>query len=62
MAELFRLSEALELAIARNMEETFVVPSKPRDGQVAFADGTKWNPGFGRGFYGYYTGAWHFLG
>ena len=37
-------------------------PLKPRDGNVAFADGTNWNPGSGKGFYGYYSGAWHFLG
>lgn len=38
-------------------------PAKPRDGDVAFADGTNWNPASGgRGFYGYYGSAWHRLG
>ena len=60
--EMVKISLAVEYGIARRIEETFVAPSKPRDGQIAFADGTKWNPGSGRGFYGYYTGAWHFLG
>jgi len=45
------------------LTEITVTPAKPRDGDVRFADGTNWNPGgTGRGFYGYYTGAWHKLG
>lgn len=32
------------------------------DGVIAFADGSSWNPGSGKGFYGYYNSAWHFLG
>lgn len=39
-----------------------VVPDKPRSGDIVYADGTNWNPGSGQGFYGYYAGAWHFLG
>lgn len=35
---------------------------KPRDGDVVFADGTNWNPGSGKGFYGFYNGTYHFLG
>ena len=38
------------------------VPSKPREPSLAFADGTNWNPGSGKGMYCYYGGAWHFLG
>jgi hypothetical protein len=38
-------------------------PDKPRDGMIAFADGTSWNPtGGARGIYAYYSGAWHRLG
>lgn len=45
------------------LTEINVAPDKPRDGDVRFADGTNWNPGgTGRGFYGFYTGAWHKLG
>lgn len=44
------------------MLERHAVPTKPRDGQIFFADGTDWNPGSGQGFYGYYAGAFHFLG
>lgn len=42
--------------------EQHAVPSKPRDGDVVFADGVDWNPGSGQGYYGYYGAAWHFLG
>ena len=36
-----------------------VAPPKPRDGMVAYADGTNWNPGSGEGFYGRYGSAWN---
>lgn len=61
MGEYTRVSTALELAIARNIEELNVAPDKPRDGNVAFADGTHWNPGSGRGLYYYRNGAWRFI-
>lgn len=35
-----------------------VAPAKPREGDFAFADGTNWNPGAGRGLYQYVSGAW----
>ena len=44
------------------LTELHVAIAKPRDGMVVFADGTDWNPGSGRGYYGYYSAAWHFLG
>jgi hypothetical protein len=44
------------------LKETFVAPGYAREGMVLFADGTLWNPGAGRGFYGYHTGAWNKLG
>jgi hypothetical protein len=37
-----------------------VEPSKPETGQVVFADGTAWNPGFGRGLY-YFDAGWHYI-
>lgn len=40
----------------------YVAPEKPREPQVVFADGTKWNPGSGKGLYVYYNSAWHFAG
>jgi hypothetical protein len=35
-----------------------VEPSKRRDGQLVYADGTDWNPGSGKGFYFYNGSAW----
>jgi len=40
------------------LKVSFVAPVRPRDGQIVYADGTEWNPGFGEGFYGYLNGAW----
>lgn len=37
-------------------------PINPQEGDIVRADGTSWNPGSGRGFYGYDNGAWTFLG
>lgn len=44
------------------LTETFVEPTRLRDGLTVFADGTEWNPGSGRGVYTYYGSAWHKLG
>jgi hypothetical protein len=33
-------------------------PAKPREGMIAHADGTNWNPGDGAGPYSYIGGAW----
>jgi hypothetical protein len=60
--ELMRVGAVLDTAIARNVEFLAVAPAKPREGVIAGADGTNWNPGAGKGVYAYYTGAWHLLG
>lgn len=52
---------ALELSTAQELirlGETNVAPQRPRAGDIRFADGTNWNPGSGRGFYGYTGTAW----
>lgn len=56
--ELARLAAVLET-------ETFVLgnfrpvaPDKKREGMVVGADGTNWNPGSGKGYYAYISGAW----
>jgi len=33
-------------------------PPKPREGMFAFADGTDWDPGSGRGLYQYVNTSW----
>lgn len=45
-----------------NLSVSYAAPAKVFDGMIVLADGTKWNPGSGAGFYGYRAGAWHLLG
>ena len=63
MRELARISAAFTLLTIGYVEETFVAPTKPRTGMFKLADGTRWNPGLGRGVY-YYDkndSSWHKL-
>lgn len=63
-AELQKISTALALVSAGHLDKTTVAPTKPRDGDIRYADGSLWNPGSGVGVY-YYKGAtsaWVFLG
>lgn len=60
--ELELIAKALNRPSLVHLAESTVEPPKPRDGLVAFADGTEWDPGSGRGFYGYYSSAWVKLG
>lgn len=60
--ELDRVGDSMEEA------ETFVhfsvlhrVPAKLSDGILAFADGSDWDPGSGRGLYLYNAGAWELV-
>ncbi len=56
------IQNAIMQLAAGHLDMVNAVPAKPRDGDIRFADGTNWNPGSGKGFYGYYNSAWHFLG
>ena len=57
--ELLRISAQFDLIIqGRFLEILSVAPAKPRDGMLALADGTNWNPGAGKGMYVYLTGVW----
>jgi len=40
------------------LETQYVAPAKPREGMIVLADGTRWNPGQGKGYYGYFGGQW----
>ena len=44
------------------LKEWNAVPDKLYNGLVAYADGTNWNPGSGRGVYAYENGSWQLLG
>lgn len=62
--ELFRISGIIAiLAAGGHLDKTTVAPTKPRDGDIRYADGTLWNPGGGgEGAYMYYNSAWNRLG
>lgn len=40
------------------IDKQYVAPVKPREGMMVLADGVKWNPGRGAGYYGYVNGGW----
>lgn len=63
--ELAKIAQANETADQMvNLDMQYAAPSKYRDGTVCLADGNMWKPTGAAtpGFYGYYNGAWHFLG
>lgn len=64
LQELHALSTILQQMQTQQVDECAVAPSKPRTGMIVLANGTTWNPGSGRGYYGYdaTTAAWRFLG
>lgn len=57
--ELLRISNDLGMIEGgRYLPMLYAAPGKPREGMLAVADGTSWNPGSGRGLYEYRSGAW----
>jgi len=57
--EFARMSAIIGNLADGHYDESNAVPSKPRAGDVRYADGTNWNPGSGDGIYLYLsTGAW----
>lgn len=56
--ELERISQELELIRTGHYDITYVEPSKPRSGDIRYADGTEWNPGAGEGLYRYNIGGY----
>jgi hypothetical protein len=60
--ELQRLARSLTEEDRTPYRETHVPPEKPREGNVAFADGTDWNPGAGKGSYEFVNGVWKKMG
>ena len=57
--EFARMSATIGNIADGHYDESNTVPSKPRAGDVRYADGTNWNPGSGEGIYLYLsTGAW----
>jgi hypothetical protein len=61
-SELFKIKSAIDALAAGHLDKSYAAPTKPREGDIRYADGTTWNPGSGQGIYAYYGAAWHFLG
>lgn len=60
-AELLRISQELQSfnVPVIQLAPQAAAPERPREGMVAHADGTNWNPGgTGKGLYLYSSGAW----
>lgn len=62
LIELNKIKACIQLLALGHLDKSNVAPTKPREGDIRFADGTSWNPGSGQGVYCYYGSAWHFLG
>ncbi|HNA84879.1 MAG TPA: hypothetical protein PLB04_04900 [Nitrospira sp.] len=57
--ELLRISGNLGMIEeGRFLSIRATAPEKPREGMLALADGTNWNPGSGKGLYEYKSGGW----
>jgi hypothetical protein len=58
--------EKLKLELSPQPQHQFKVahaePPKPRQGMLAYADGTDWDPGSGEGLYRHDGSAWVFIG
>lgn len=56
--ELLKIQAAIQALAVGHLDKTYVAPTKPRDGDVRYADGTSWNPGAGAGMYFYNGSTW----
>ena len=60
--ELGKIKSAIDLLAAGHIDKSYAAPSRPRDGDIRYFDGTVYNPGSGKGIYYYNGSAWVFLG
>lgn len=56
--ELQRVASEMPKPSVLQLDVLTIEPERPQDGMLAFADGTSWNPGAGRGTYERRSGAW----
>lgn len=58
--DLVQFTQLLQAAapVFLRLTESNAALARPREGMLAFADGTNWNPGSGQGIYAYYGAAW----
>lgn len=60
--ELIKIQAAISGLASGHLDKSYAAPTKPRAGDIRYADGTTWNPGSGEGVY-YYNGTiWKLLG
>ena len=60
-SELKRLGDIILNQSLVRIDRTHIEPSKPRTGDIRYADGTDWNPGSGEGIYFYNGTSWVYL-
>ena len=61
--ELAKIAEAMDAPDqTMHLDTLYTPPPKFREGTLAKADGTTWNPGSGAGVYCFRAGSWRFLG
>jgi hypothetical protein len=61
VTELKRLGNIIFNQSVMRLEETNTAPTKPRDGDIRYADGSNWNPGAGVGIYWFDGSSWNKL-
>lgn len=49
--ELNKIRACLDILARGHIDPSYSEPEKPRNGDFAYADGTSWDPGSGKGFY-----------
>jgi hypothetical protein len=52
------LGSCIGALAAGHLDQVHVEPSKPRDGDLRYADGTDWEPGSGKGLYMHNGSVW----
>ena len=60
-SELNKLGDVVFNLDTFRLESTHVAPSKSRDGDIRYADGTDWNPSGGEGIYAFFNDTWNKL-
>lgn len=56
--EMNKIAATVAALAAGHLDKTTVAPTKPRDGDIRYADGTTWNPGAGAGIYWFNGTVW----
>lgn len=56
--EFGKLEFTIKGLVDGHLDQTNVAPTKPRSGDIRYADGTNWNPGSGQGLYWYSGTSW----